>query len=526
MREPSGQYPPLTEKLVARLWEEQGPFRRPLLSDDGSEVQVVYRGRRRWDRGPDFPDALIATGEAGLRHGDVEIHVRSGDWRLHGHHRDPYYNRVVLHVVMWDDAPGQTVREDGARVPVVALFPRLTEPLEALLTSIAQDSPRPSPCWPGSAEFDGSLGRLLDRCGMDRFAGKVAGFESGLAFSSHEQLLYHGIADALGYTRNREPFRKLADLLPLETLLAYRRHSRRGDEEGGRGGEGETEAVTLSGAKGLSAGGLAPDQSPTGEMLRSAQHDSSVRPKSPVPGPQSLTPALEALLLGAAGLLPPQPQLPAFETDSYVRLLRERWAADGPVWAGGSMSASDWQLFRVRPANFPTRRIGALAAIVERWPEEGLATWLERAARSSEPDRLPRKLESFLLRLAPGGYWAYHSDFGLPLPRPLALVGRQRAAEVAVNVFLPFLGALAASQGDAGGLAARVQEAYRLYPKRGDNEVSRYMALQITARPRPPVARSACRQQGLLQLYRIHCERKRCWECPVQSPPTVDTYGN
>jgi hypothetical protein len=462
LREPSGQYPAISERLVARLWEDQGPFHRPLLCDDGSEVQVVYRGRRRWDRGPDFPDALIATGNAGLCHGDVEIHVRSGDWRLHGHSRDAHYNRVVLHVVMWDDAPGQTARQDGVRVPVLALSSCLAAPLESLLALTGEESPRPSPCWPGSPDFDGPLGGLLEWCGMDRFAGKAARFEADLSCLSGEQLLYQGIAEALGYTRNREPFRRLAEILPLETLLAYRR--------------------TLT------------------------------------PNPQSLTPAVEALLLGAAGLLPPQPEFPSLEVEPYARLLRERWAADKTTWAGGAMVASEWQFFRVRPANFPPRRVAALAAIVDRWPEEGLAAWMECVTRSCAPKLLPRRLESFLLGLAPGGYWSRHSDFGLPLPRPLDLVGRHRAAEVAVNVLLPFAGALAASRED-GELAMRVREAYRLYPKRGDNEVSRYMGLQITARPRPPVARSACRQQGLLHLYRTRCERKRCWECLVQALP-------
>ena len=83
---------PITERLVAQLWEEQHPFHLPLATTDGREIQVVYRGRRRWDRGPDFSGALIAWQGSHLQHGDVEIHVRSADWRAHGHHRDPHYD--------------------------------------------------------------------------------------------------------------------------------------------------------------------------------------------------------------------------------------------------------------------------------------------------------------------------------------------------------------------------------------------------------------------------------------------------
>lgn len=441
--------PTIPEKLVARLWEEQRPFALPLVTTSGEEIQVVYRGRRRWDRGPDFAGALIAWGNAKLSSGDVEVHVRSTDWWAHGHHRDRYYNGVILQVVMWDDATGPTVREDGVRVPVVALATHLSAPLETLLSPSPVDTPVLSPCWRGDLEYGGPLGELLERCGRERFATKAARFESDLTCVSPDQLLYQGIAVALGFSQNRKPFHRLAERLPLEVLRAYRAHS---------------------------------------------------QPST-----------VEALLMGAAGLLPSQRGLSAEE--GYARALEERWSLEGLLWAGNPIKASEWEFFRVRPANFPTRRLAALAALVDRWPTEGLAETLASLVRASEPRALPKALEALLLRVDPGSYWRYHCDFGLPLRRPANLIGRQRAAEIAVNVFLPFLAAWASHRGDAP-VADRVREVYRLYPKRGDNEIARYVAALITGLPRPRVARSACRQQGLLHLYWTHCERKRCGECP------------
>ena len=116
--------------------------------------------------------------------------------------------------------------------------------------------------------------------------------------------------------------------------------------------------------------------------------------------------------------------------------------------------------------------------------------------------------------LDPGAFWFARYDFALPLRRPAALVGRQRAAEVAVNVFLPLLAASARHLNDPA-LEKRILAAYGLYPKRGDNELTRYVATQITGSPRPAVARSACRQQGLLHIYHRWCEAKLCGECPV-----------
>lgn len=438
-----------SERLVARLWEEQRPLRLPLSTTDGELIEVVYRGRRRWDRGPDFAGALIAWPGARLSWGEVEVHVRSSDWWAHGHHRDPRYQEVMLQVVLWDDSPSPARRVDGTPVPVVALAPFLAIPLEELLLSPEPEAPVPIPCWPGSPE-DGGLVTLLEGCGRDRLAGKAAQFEADLTCSSPDQLLYRGIAEALGYSRNSLAFRRLADLEPLELLLACREDA-------------------------------------------------------------------EAVLMGAAGLLPSQRGLPV-DGDPHVDLLEARWMRGEERSMVGGMSALEWEFFRVRPTNFPTRRLAALACVVAQWPEEGLAAQLEGMALSLDPGLLPRRLEGILLSRGDLSYWRSRCDFGVGLGRPVDLVGRQRAAEVAVNVFLPFLVAWAAHRGDPR-LGRRVWEAYGLYPRRGDNELTRYMATHIMGAPRPRVARSASRQQGLLHLYWRWCERKRCAECPVRSWP-------
>ncbi|MCL4371192.1 MAG: DUF2851 family protein [Chloroflexi bacterium] len=473
----------LDERLVARLWDDQHPFFFPLKTSSGEEVRVVYRGRRRYDRGPDFPNALIVLPGEVLVHGDVEVHVNSSDWRRHGHHRDPHYNGVVLHVVLRHDDSEPCIRQDGSRVPVVALEPHLSRSLEQLLIQDASDAPRPSPCWRASLENGGELGRILDGCGMERFEARVRSYEAALTCYLPDQLLYQGIAIALGYSRNQEPFEKLADVLPLRSALAYRDATMgRGERErGGVGGEG-TRGHGTAETRGW------PDVT-----------------------------GLEALMLGAAGLLPSQRGVPC-EEDGYSGVVEDLWAVDGAAWAGTSMHPAEWQFFRVRPNNFPTRRLAALAHLASAWPPAGLSATLVDLALAVEPRKLPRVLER-LLEVPRGGYWAGHCDFGLELRCPADLIGRQRAAEVAINVFLPFLAAYAVVHPNSE-LRMRACEAYRLYPKRGDNELTRYVALQVTGIPRPPVGRSACRQQGLLHIYRTWCEMKRCGECAVSSSPT------
>ena len=90
----------LSEKQIVKLWQQQLLSRSGLVTEGGEPVKVIYPGRLNDDRGADFCDAVIATSR-GLIRGDIELHVKSSSWRVHQHHLDPAYNRVILHVVMW-----------------------------------------------------------------------------------------------------------------------------------------------------------------------------------------------------------------------------------------------------------------------------------------------------------------------------------------------------------------------------------------------------------------------------------------
>ena len=71
-----------------------------LVTESGQSLNVIYPGKTNDLPGSDFQDAVITIGGQTIK-GNIEVHVKSGDWRTHGHHRNPAYNGVVLHVVMW-----------------------------------------------------------------------------------------------------------------------------------------------------------------------------------------------------------------------------------------------------------------------------------------------------------------------------------------------------------------------------------------------------------------------------------------
>lgn len=93
----------LNEHYLHFLWRmKRIPFHQLRLSN-GASFQLVSSGTyNAFESGPDFSCAQLKM-DGILWAGNVEIHVRSSDWFVHGHHHDPAYNNVILHVVLIHD---------------------------------------------------------------------------------------------------------------------------------------------------------------------------------------------------------------------------------------------------------------------------------------------------------------------------------------------------------------------------------------------------------------------------------------
>jgi hypothetical protein len=93
----------LNEHYLHYLWRTKRlPFHQLRLSD-GASFQLISSGTHNtFESGPDFSCALVKMNGI-VWAGNVEIHLRSSDWFVHGHHHDPAYNNVILHVVLIHD---------------------------------------------------------------------------------------------------------------------------------------------------------------------------------------------------------------------------------------------------------------------------------------------------------------------------------------------------------------------------------------------------------------------------------------
>jgi hypothetical protein len=92
------------EELLQFIWKAGLLQDHPLETACGKKVLVIRPGEQNFNAGPDFFNARIRIGPT-VWAGNVEVHCRASDWEKHGHHQDPAYNNVILHVVLENDRP-------------------------------------------------------------------------------------------------------------------------------------------------------------------------------------------------------------------------------------------------------------------------------------------------------------------------------------------------------------------------------------------------------------------------------------
>jgi len=209
-----------------------------------------------------------------------------------------------------------------------------------------------------------------------------------------------------------------------------------------------------------------------------------------------------ALLLGVGGFLPLTPALVALLgcAADDAAAVEQAWTESGAPWRETCLAGDEWYLARSRPANHPARRLLGLAAMLARAGRSGLLAATLEGFGAEEPGAGLAECQAFLL--GPPRDADPHGRF----------VGKDRAAEIMVNVAIPFALAYAAWSGDER-LAGAAAALWERTPPTGGNEATR----AVLARLGDPGLRlrTGRAQQGALHLGRHFCEQRRCYECPL-----------
>src|SRR5687768_11789850 len=92
----------MTERLLQFIWQLRYFNKQALATTRGEALHILFPGIFNKNQGPDFSEAKIKIGNTTWA-GNVEIHVKSSDWKKHQHDSDRNYDTVILHVVWEDD---------------------------------------------------------------------------------------------------------------------------------------------------------------------------------------------------------------------------------------------------------------------------------------------------------------------------------------------------------------------------------------------------------------------------------------
>jgi hypothetical protein len=310
------------------------------------------------------------------------------------------------------------------------------------------------------------VGRLLDMAGEERWRQKANRFSLRVDRRGVEQALYETLMEALGYQGNRMPFWQLAKLAPVARL------------------------------------------------------------REAFAGVQPTPIHVQAILYGVSGFLlrwQVTPRTPAPERDRYVAQLAAHWEPVASLFPE-SLDERQWRLAGIRPANFPQRRLAAAGYLLaDLWQHSlvevcfGPIRALQSHATRSQLRRCLKELAHRLCVRGEEDFWRRRYAIDGPERRhPSDLLGPGRAATIVMDVILPAAAALARLGCEPIALDA-VSALYRCQPRLPANEITREMLRQFFGvdRAGAAIVNSACRQQGLMQLYRDFCvnELETCQEC-------------
>ena len=372
----TAEKPKVPESLLAHIWKGQWIQKGPLPSSDGRMIQVRYQGIENKDSGPDFLGATILLDDEILT-GDIELHVKSSDWRSHGHQHDPHFNSTILQVVLWDDARSSARLQNGNSIPTLSLHGYLNGSMDEMSIRAEEQQAPSLPCRGiGERLSSTSLREILDRYGTERFYVKSAYFEVELILEEPVQVLYQGIMGALGYTKNKKAFQELARRLPFRVV----------------------ESITS-------------EQQSRDRIL-----------------------TLKALLLGAAGLLPSQCEGKAkSENFKEISQLENIWQS---LKVENNMNYADWHFFRMHPRNFPTSRLMATAHLLDRYFDDGLLGGVLNLINEAIPGKRAISIEKgFIIPDLLGQGRAREIVINIVLPFALAWAETNAQKETKQHVF-------------------------------------------------------------------------------------------
>lgn len=207
------------EQLLHYVWKHKIFPLKELTTTTGEALEIIDQGLSNHNAGPDFFNAKIKLNGV-LWVGNIEIHTHSSDWFKHGHHTDPAYNNVILHVASHIDS--EVCRSNGKVIPQMQLD--CPEHIQSNFEELSSTDQYP-PCY----RIIPSLPKLtihswMSALQMERFEQKNRQLIERLRFCNNhwEDAFFITLARNFGFSLNAEAFETWAKNIPLRAIDKHR----------------------------------------------------------------------------------------------------------------------------------------------------------------------------------------------------------------------------------------------------------------------------------------------------------------
>lgn len=200
---------------------------------------------------------------------------------------------------------------------------------------------------------------------------------------------------------------------------------------------------------------------------------------------------IEALLYGQAGLLDAK----TTATDAYTQQLAREYSFLAGKFSLQPMEGEAWKVFRMRPPNFPYRRIALMAHYIE-----GGFNLMQAILDASSEKELRQ-----LFRVELSGYWSTHYTLGKESNMTTRALGERSIDILLINTVAP----LYYAYGEITGNERHIDRAVSLLEELRPEENSIVLAFAAAGLK----SDSALASQALIQLKRQYCDARKCIYC-------------
>lgn len=202
---------------------------------------------------------------------------------------------------------------------------------------------------------------------------------------------------------------------------------------------------------------------------------------------------IEALLFGQAGMLDQD----LYPHDPYYQQLCQEYAFLANKFSLSPMNADAWKSFRIRPQNFPHRRIAMLAHYIY----DGFRL-MEAILNAHEEEDLR---ELFCVELS--GYWSNHYSFGNTSSFTPKALGNSSIDIILINTVAPLYYAHATINGNWEN-AERATDLLETVKPEKNSITEMFVRAGIKCD-------NALSSQALIQAKREYCDTRKCLYCAI-----------